>query len=169
MEPITELDARFSSPGATPTDWADAQRSLAAAEVYWLSTVRVDGRPHVTPLIGVWHDGRLHFCTGRTEQKARNLEHNRHCAVTTGSSALDAGLDIVVEGEVVRVTDPAELERLADLWEEKYGADWRFEVRDASFHSEAGGPALVFQVAPAIAFGFAKGQYGQTRWRFSPR
>jgi hypothetical protein len=34
--------------------------------------VRADGRPHVTPLISVLVDGALHFCTGATEQKAKN-------------------------------------------------------------------------------------------------
>ncbi len=28
------------------------------------STVRPDGRPHVTPLLAVWADDALHFCTG---------------------------------------------------------------------------------------------------------
>lgn len=29
-----------------------------------------------------------------------------------------------------------------------------------------GGGALVFEVAPVSAFGFGKGTYSQTRWRF---
>lgn len=169
MEPTTELDARFSSPDASPIAWADARRALEAAEVFWLSTVRADGRPHVTPVLAVWHDTGLYFSTGPTEQKARNLEHNPHCALTTGRNALDEGLDLVVEGEAVRVLYTVLLRRLADLYEEKYGPDWRVDVRDDGFHSEGGGPALVFEVAPATAFGFAKGAYGQTRWRFSPR
>lgn len=56
-EPVAELDARFSSDGATRTGWAEARRRLEDAEVYWLSTVRPDGRPHVTPLLSVWLDG----------------------------------------------------------------------------------------------------------------
>jgi general stress protein 26 len=170
MDPITDFDARFSSPDAKPIPWPEAEGALAAAEIYWLSTVRADGRPHVTPLIGVWHGAALCFSTGAGEQKARNLEHNRNCALTTGSNAIDAGLDLVVEGEAVRVTEDRALHRLADLFEDKYGADWRYEVGDGVFHhSGAEGPVLVFEVAPATVFGFAKGEYGQTRWRFSPR
>ena len=63
-EPLTELDPRFSSDGAQPTAWAGANDELATAAVYWLSTVRADGRPHVTPLIAVWQDQALYFCTG---------------------------------------------------------------------------------------------------------
>ncbi|MEU3208481.1 hypothetical protein ABZ702_32350 [Streptomyces cyaneofuscatus] len=51
-QPTTELDARYSSalnprPGAenvTATDWAEAQRRLCDAEVFWITTVRADGR-----------------------------------------------------------------------------------------------------------------------------
>jgi hypothetical protein len=37
------------------------------AEVHWLSTVRPDGRPHVAPLIAVWVDDALVFCTVRAQ------------------------------------------------------------------------------------------------------
>jgi hypothetical protein len=166
-EPVTDLDARFSAEDATPTPWSRAQAALEAAEVFWISTVRPDGRPHVTPLLAVWLDGALHFSTGAEEQKARNLERNSHCTLTTGCNALDEGLDLVVEGEAVSVADDAKLRRLAALYEAKYGAAWRFQVRDgAFFHS--GGSALVFEVVPVTAFGFGKGAdtFSQTRWRF---
>jgi hypothetical protein len=32
--------------------------------MFWLSTVRPGGRPHVTPAAGVWLAGALYFCTG---------------------------------------------------------------------------------------------------------
>ena len=62
--PVAELDARFSSRGVTPTDWAEGRRHIDEAEVFWISTVRPDGRPHVTPLLAVWHDDSMYFCTG---------------------------------------------------------------------------------------------------------
>ncbi|WP_431782106.1 pyridoxamine 5'-phosphate oxidase family protein [Streptomyces chumphonensis] len=165
-EPATRLDGRFSSPSAAATAWSDAAERLERAEVFWLSTVRADGRPHVTPLIAVWQDGALHFCTGPAEQKARNLAANPHCVLTTGTSALDAGEDLVVEGEAVAVTDEERLRALAEAYVVKYGEEWRFDVRDGAFTGQ-GGRALVFAVAPVRAFGFAKGEpFGQTRWRF---
>jgi hypothetical protein len=69
--PVTEL-SDFSSPNATPTEWSQARDELADAEVYWLSTVRPDGRPHVTPLLGIWLEDALYFCTGPDERKAKN-------------------------------------------------------------------------------------------------
>jgi Pyridoxamine 5'-phosphate oxidase len=50
--PAAELHAGFSSKGATPTDWARGRQHMEEAQVFWLSTVRPDGRPHVTPLFG---------------------------------------------------------------------------------------------------------------------
>ena len=164
-EPKTTLDPRFSAPHATPTAWSEAKTALDSAEVYWLTTVRADGRPHVTPLIAVWRDGALYFCTGPDEQKAKNLEHNRHVVITTGDNSLDQGLDVVVEGDAVLVEDDARLRGLAAAWEAKYGADWHFDVRDGRFRGD-GGEALVFAVAPVTAFGFRKGDYSQTRWAF---
>src|SRR5687767_796396 len=102
MEPTTKLDPRFSDHDATATPWAQAREELAGAQTYWLTTVRADGRPHVTTLLAVWQDEAIYFCTGAEEQKARNLEDNRNCALTTGASALYEGLDLVVEGAAER-------------------------------------------------------------------
>ena len=168
-DPVTELDRGFSQID-TPTPWSEAREVLDRAEIFWVSTVRPDGRPHVTPLIAVWKDSSLYFCTGADERKARNLAANPHCTLTTGRNTLGEGLDVVVEGDAVRVTDDATLQRVSAAYLAKYGADWHFEARDGAFHHPAGGaPALVFQVAPRRALGFAKGEgrFGQTRWRFA--
>ena len=164
--PATELHERFSSEGATATSWGDAQDVLARAEIYWVSTVRPDGRPHVTPLIGVVVDGAVYFCTGADERKARNLARNPHCVLTTGCNALHEGLDVVVEGEAVRIGDEARLHVLADAFESKYGSEWHFEVGDGLFH-HGPGSALVFEVRPTRAFGYRRGEvYSATRYRF---
>jgi nitroimidazol reductase NimA-like FMN-containing flavoprotein (pyridoxamine 5'-phosphate oxidase superfamily) len=167
-EPITELHPEFSGEDATPTPWAEAREHLKKAEVYWLSTVRPDGRPHVTPVLSIWLDGALYFCTGQRERKAKNLARNAHCILTTGCNYLNKeGLDLVIEGEAAQVSDEAILRHVADAYESKYGSDWRFAVNDGAFHGNAGNIALVYEVAPTTAFGFGKGKsYSQTRWRF---
>lgn len=166
-DPVAELEPQFSSGDATVTPWAQARGRLETAEVYWLATVRPDGRPHVTPVLAVWLDGALYFCTGRSERKAKNLAHNSHCVVTTGCNALDEGLDLVVEGDVAQVSDEARLQRIADRNAAKYGSDWHFTVRDGAFHGNEGNVALVYEVTPTTAFGFGKGKsFSQTRWRF---
>src|SRR3984957_15944100 len=119
-EPVTKLSA-FSSPNATPTEWSRARDELVGAEVFWLSTVRPDGRPHVTPLLAVWLEGALYFCTGADERKAKNLRGNAHSVLTTGWNTRGAGVDLVVEGEARVVGDAGERGRVADTFESKYG------------------------------------------------
>jgi general stress protein 26 len=164
-EPSTELDQRYGEPQATPTAWGEAVEQLRSAELSWLTTVRPDGRPHVTPLLTLWLDGALHFCTGQDERKAVNIAENTAVVLTTGSNALHGGIDLVVEGHAVRVKDRDRMQVLADGWEQKYGSEWHFDVGDEAFASTEG-PALVFRVEPETAFGFGKDPYSQTRWRF---
>lgn len=163
--PVAELDPRFSSPGTTPVAWEQARETLAKAEVYWLSTVRPDGRPHVTPLVGAWLDDALYFCTSEDERKNKNLRQNPHCILTTGCNSFGEGFDVVLEGKVAREEDESKLKGLAELWKSKY--DWNWTVRDGMFHGDEGNDAIVYRVAPAKVFGFRKGeQFSQTRWRF---
>lgn len=167
--PVAELDPGFSSPDATAFPWPVAREILEQAEAYWISTVRPEGRPHVTPLIAVWLDDALYFCTGPDERKAKNLAENSHCVVTTGSNTVSEGLDVVVEGDAVNVRDKARLQHIADAFTSTYGTDtWHFAVREGAFQNEGGGGrALVFKVAPTKAFGFGKGEsFSQTRWCF---
>jgi nitroimidazol reductase NimA-like FMN-containing flavoprotein (pyridoxamine 5'-phosphate oxidase superfamily) len=169
-----KIDPRYGNASATPPPWAVIERLLTDAQLYWIITVRVDGRPHAVPLVGVWHDGAFAFCTGSEEQKVRNLNANPSVAVTTGSlgaNGWDSGKDVVVEGRAVRVTEPETLQRLAAAWFAKYGEDWKYEVRGQEFvelsHSGGGtgGGAWVYAVIPAkvIAFG---DEHGQTTYSF---
>jgi pyridoxine/pyridoxamine 5'-phosphate oxidase len=158
------LDTRFSEAGE-PTAWGDASRVLETAELYWLTTVRKDGRPHTTPLVGVWVDRSFVFCTGSAEQKARNLEHQPSLTVVTGTNTWQAGLDVVVEGAAVRVTGAQTLKALADAYRAKYGDDWDTAVDDEVFDPE-GMSAHVFRVTPTKVLAFAKSPHGQTGYRF---
>lgn len=168
------IDPRYGDPSATPPPWADIERFLEEAQLYWIITVRADGRPHAVPLVGVWHDGAFAFCTGPGEQKKRNLDGNAHVAVTTGSTGANGwgnGKDVVVEGTAVRVTGAGALRTLAAAWSAKYGDDWRYDVVGEEFvelsHSggSTGGGAWVYRVQPdkVIVFG---DDHGQTTYRF---
>jgi general stress protein 26 len=167
-DPPAKLDSRFSDPAAGSTPWPEATRVLEQAELYWLTTVRADGRPHVTPLIGVAEGEVVHFCTGLREQKARNLEHRNRVALTTGNNTWARGLDVVVEGTAVRVTDRGDLQRLADAYEAKYGSVWHFDVGDGVF-GEGEDAAAVFRIEPDKVMAFAKEPHGQTTYRFDDR
>lgn len=159
-----KLDDRFSDPRAEATPWATTEAALGDAELYWITTVRADGRPHVTPLVGVFHAGAVHFSTGLVEQKHRNLEHSPKVAITTGTNTWAAGLDVVVEGVAEQITDNAELQRVADAYFAKYGEAWRFTVGDGVFDDNERGPAAVFRVEAAKVLAFAKEPHGQTTY-----
>lgn len=166
-DPAAKIDPRFSSPEAKPTPWTEGRRHLEEAEIYWLSTVRPDGQPHVTPLVGVSIDGAVYFCTGSNERKTRNLQANAKCVVTTGANALNEGLDVVVEGDAVQVTDNEKLQGVASAYAAKYEDPiWHFKATEGGFGDE-NDVAPVYEVTPKTAFGFARGAtFSQTRWRF---
>jgi general stress protein 26 len=163
FEPTARLVEEFSEPNAEALPWSDAVAVLESSEMFWLSTVRRDGRPHVAPLPAMWLDGRLHFCTGAREQKARNIEANANCVITTGTNSYRSGIDVTVEGAAERITDNATLGRLTRLWKDKL--DWVFEVGDGVFlDTAAANQALVFAITPTKALAFTKNPYSQTRY-----
>jgi Pyridoxamine 5'-phosphate oxidase len=164
--PVTILDARYSDEDAQATPWPDARARLEQAGLFWVSTVRTGGCPHVTPVVAVWMGGALYFASGPGEQKSRNLAANRQCAVTTGCSTWDEGFDIVLHGEAVVVKDLPLLQQVADAFRAKYGSDWAFEVAgDGSFRGH--GVSLVYQLTPVQALGFGKDPLSHTRWDFN--
>jgi nitroimidazol reductase NimA-like FMN-containing flavoprotein (pyridoxamine 5'-phosphate oxidase superfamily) len=163
--PRPELDTRFSDPDARPTSWEDARQAIEQAQLFWISTVRADGRPHVTPLVAVWLDDALHFSTGPTEQKAHNLAANPHVVLTTGISDWKTGLDIVVEGSAKKVTDNDHLRELARAWARKWDGRWDYQPGDGGFEHPGGGIALVYQVIPSKILAFGKGTFSHTRYR----
>ena len=166
------IDPRYGDASATAPTWEDIDGRLTAAQLYWLVTVRRDGRPHAVPLCGAWHEGAFFFVTGDEEQKMRNLATNQHVAVTAGPLGAEGwnhGKDIVVEGIAERVTDDALLRTLARAWEVKYQGDWKWEVRDARFFelSDSGGGeggGQVFRVGPVKVMVFGD-EHGQTTYR----
>jgi hypothetical protein len=80
------------------------------------------------------------------------------------------GMDLVVEGAAVKVTDQPTIERLA----ERYAAQgWPARATDgaitAEYSAPSAGPAPwhLYVLTPVTAFGVASAKpYGATRWRF---
>jgi pyridoxamine 5'-phosphate oxidase-like protein len=77
--PTAHLDPRFSAPGAGRVAWETVQQGLADADLYWVVTLRADGRPHATPLPAVVRDDVPHVRTGDDPGSAHVL------AVVSGS------------------------------------------------------------------------------------
>ena len=166
--PVTTLNQQYSDPVATATEWEETRKVLETAELFWLSTVRADGRPHVTPVVAAWSDDAIWFSTGADEQKFANLRANSHVVLTTGCNRWDQGLDVVVEGEAVQVTDDTVLKRVAEAFTAKWDGRWQWTASGGAFRGTDGtGEALVFSVKPAKVFAHAKGDpFSSTRHKF---
>ena len=167
--PVTTFDQQYSDPAAVAVEWEETEGVLAAAELFWVSTVRAEGRPHVTPVVAAWAEGAIWISTGAGEQKFANLRANPHVVLTTGCNRWDQGLDVVVEGDAVQVSDDAVLSRIAGAFAGKWDGRWQFTARDGCFRDEDGnGAAMVFSVTPVKVFAHAKGDpFGATAHRFS--
>ena len=87
--------------------------------------------------------------------------------LTTGSNQWEGGLDVVVEGEAVQVTDEGLLQAPRRGVGDEVGRTLALEVHDRAFRHEGSTEAvLVFSIAPTRIFAFAKGTFGQTRHQF---
>jgi nitroimidazol reductase NimA-like FMN-containing flavoprotein (pyridoxamine 5'-phosphate oxidase superfamily) len=170
QDPITTIDLTHSgSPDNVATPWEETRRVLEAAEVFWLSTVRADGRPHVTPVAAAWLDGILYFGTGSIAQKLKNLRGNPHVALTTGSNHLATGFDVVVEGDAAPVTDdPAVHERFYQQQATLWGEGWPIQLQGGILWDESTSePLLLFAVTPTKIFASTRGDHwSQTRYQF---
>ncbi|ADP78543.1 pyridoxamine 5'-phosphate oxidase family protein [Pseudofrankia inefficax] len=166
--PTTRLDRPYSAPSAVAVSWEQAEAVLRDAELSWISTVRPDGGPHVTPLVAVWLDGALYFHTGAQEQKYANLRANPRVVLTTGAATWDHGIDVVVEGEAVPATDEAILTRLAAAFATKWDGRWRLSARDGHLvNADMGGVSEAFEVRPTRAYAHTKGEpFSQTTYTF---
>jgi hypothetical protein len=82
-------------------------------------------------------------------------------------------VDIVLEGEAVRITDEARLQSLVGLYDAKYAPMFHFDVKDDTLSG-----AWAFEVRPQKVLGFGRdkakegeadlfgGVFSQTTWRF---
>ena len=156
-----------------PIEWSRAHDLLSIGsfgspgKACILGTVRPDGRPHAAGVGGAFHDGDLYFQCGPQSRKARNVAANPAC---TMSLCLE-GLDLTVEGDAERVTDPAVVEAVAAVYRE---GGWPVQAEGntftAPFNAPSAGPPPwhLYRVTIRTAFGVATAEpHGATRWRFA--
>jgi PPOX class probable F420-dependent enzyme len=139
--------------GLLPWSWATDR--LAASHDYWLATVRPDGPPHVMPVWGTWDGDGVLFSTSPTSRKARNLDADPRCTVST-DNALEP---VVLEGTAELVGDAAAIERYTAQSNEKYDASY-----DVSFYAEN----ALYRVRPSWVFALTDDDFtgSPTRWTF---
>jgi nitroimidazol reductase NimA-like FMN-containing flavoprotein (pyridoxamine 5'-phosphate oxidase superfamily) len=139
--------------GMLSWDWAEEQ--MVKSRNYWICTTRPDGRPHASPVWGVWLDGALYFSCGPDSRKARNLAHSPEIVVH-----LESGDDAVIaEGSVEEMSaDPALRTRIADVYEAKY----------PGFRPQFEESQKFFVLRPRVVLAWKESEFltSPTRWRF---
>lgn len=145
-------------------EWSWAEERLAGAMNYWIATVRRDGRPHATPVWGVWHEGALFFDGSGETRRMKNIAANPEVSVH-----LESGDEVVIlEGRAESAPVPPDrafAAQLAGLYTAKYAAH---EYAPEPDQWDEGGLYVVrprkvigWMLKPGIVFGTT-----YTRWRF---
>ena len=96
---------------------------LESQQNIWFSSVRPDGRPHLTPVWFVWHMGKFYFGIDPKSVKSRNICHNPHVAL-----ALEDGTNpVIIEGVASLVELPLP-ESLVAAFFKKY--EWNLRTEE---------------------------------------
>jgi PPOX class probable F420-dependent enzyme len=143
--------------GLLPWSWACER--LERSHDYWVATARPDGTPHVMPVWGVWLEEALWFSSSRASRKARNLESQPRCAITTDN----AYEPVIIEGDAELIEDRRAIGRFVDAVNDKYRTFYGLD-----FFADSANRC--FRVRPIWAFGLLESDFtgSPTRWTFSP-
>jgi hypothetical protein len=159
---------RYGSP-ALP--WSRARDLLASSATlpdtsFFLGTCGIDRRPHSAGIGALWLDGDVYIVSGPATRKSRDLAANPACTI----SVRLPGIDIVLEGEAVRVVDRPTLELVAGRYRD---GGWPAEVEDDAFTAPYSAPSAgpppwhLYRFRYHTALGVATAEpHGATRWRF---
>jgi nitroimidazol reductase NimA-like FMN-containing flavoprotein (pyridoxamine 5'-phosphate oxidase superfamily) len=134
--------------------WSHVTNQMTEAMHYWICTVSPTGRPHVTPVDGLWLDNKLYFGGSPQTRRNRNLAANSAVSVHLNSST-----DVVIlHGNAhLRPPDHELAVRLTKASTEKYGYAPKPEEYEAS-------GVHVFR--PRVVFAWKEFPKDVTRWQF---
>lgn len=138
--------------------WEAISAQLAAARNYWIVTTRPDGKPHATPVWGLWLDEAFYFSCGKESQKARNLRANPALVVH-----LESGDEVVIlEGRAEMVTNRRILQKINQAYDEKYS------IRPLDLEAETPSQDPFFTLILSKAMAWLENDFvgSATRWLF---
>ncbi len=141
--------------------WTWAEQRLRKSHNYLISTItpgKPKPSPHTMVVWGLWQGGRFIFSTGSKSRKARNLEANPNCVISTEH----AHEGIIVEG-VAEIADVAARRKMLVAYERKYKFDMSKMKDDILNMKEP-----VFAVRPKVVFALWEKHFQNksTRWKF---
>jgi len=114
--------------------WRHANNKLAKEKVYWISTASRQGRPHATPVWGIWKANRFYFETDPNSVKGRNLSNNQSIVV----HVQDGNDTVILEGSARGEKRAQRLNQLRKDYMRKYQytPDWSNELNQIVFRVE---------------------------------
>ena len=136
--------------------WSHVSERMAEAKIYWVSTISPDGRPHSTPVDGLWLDDRLYFGGNPQTRRNRNLAENPAVCIH-----LESGTDVVIlhgDANELRSPDRELTIRLSEASLKKYGYGPKPEVYETT--------AGVFVFRPHRVLAWKQFPKDATRWHF---
>jgi hypothetical protein len=142
--------------GLMDWSWVDAQ--MANSRNYWIGSTRPDGRPHVSPVWGVWLGGALYFGGDVQARRSRNLAANPQVV-----AHLESGDEVVmIEGVVEAVREMARLRQVAAALASKYAMPEMVKTFDDP------DVAVCYRVKAQTVFAWLENDYPNTatRWVF---
>jgi Pyridoxamine 5'-phosphate oxidase len=150
----------YLAPGTGGTlPWAWAEQRLVQCHTYWVGTCWPDGRPHLSPVWGVWFDACLWFSCDPSSRKAKNLTANRACAVAT-----DNPLEpVVIDGVATRVEDRAVVTRYVEAERVKYSSEWNDDLFTVDFFAPG---TYMVEAGSVIAVDEKDFPTSATKWSF---
>lgn len=177
-EPTSERN--LDGYGAPQIEWArvrevlDAETTQAPGtggpgrHTHWLTTINPDGSPHVMPLGVISIGGSWYFNSGPGTRKSRNITRDPRCVISIATHPFD----LVVEGTAERVTEAAELQRIAETYAAQgWPASVAGDALTAEFSAPAAGPPPwnAYRVVPSTVFALGTADpYGATRFDLEP-
>lgn len=101
-------------------EWDYVEQRLTESITYWIGTTRPNGRPHISPIWGIWHEGCFWFDGSPETRRGKNIAHNPYITVN-----LEDGTKVVIVEGVV--TDLKEVslgvrQTLSEVYTAKYSA-----------------------------------------------
>ena len=138
--------------------WSAVVERLQTALNYWIATVDPKGRPHATPVWGVWLEGVLYFDGSPQTRRGRNLATNPAVVVH-----LESGDQVIIlQGEAYELrAAPLDLrQKLAAAYTAKYVGKGYVAEPD---NWKSGG---LYSVNLRQAFAWTHFPQDATRWRF---
>lgn len=138
--------------------WSHVQERMTNAQVYWITTSSPEGKPHATPIDGLWLDDALYFGGDPSTRRNRNLAVN-----SATSIHLEDGSNVVMLEGVstpLLADTPGLVQRLMDANEAKYG----YRVPGKPYST----PDMYYVFRPRVAFAWTQFPSDVTRWELNP-